>query len=104
MRPESPEGLAYRKMAHFYRPALPSDGMGTITAPVDEWNLREEIEIYEREWKLERMEHFIGCASFEDRPALVWIVEAARNLCGMNHDVAVRLLRMALQDIEHRAS
>lgn len=85
-----------------YRPAAPSDGMGTITAPLDELDITEEAYRYAGDWRREEdsNEYMIGCPSYPDRPALIFVVEAARLLCGVERDGAVRLLRMALDELE----
>ncbi len=42
----------------------------------------------------------IGCPNWSDRPALIFLVEAGRSLCGMERAQAARLLRLALAEIE----
>ncbi|QPS33993.1 hypothetical protein [Brevibacterium casei] len=50
----------------------------------------------------EKMSYWAGCPDFEDRPALIFIVEAARLLNGQDHAKAARLLKAATADIESR--
>ncbi|MGO2312563.1 MAG: hypothetical protein ACTH6A_11110 [Brachybacterium tyrofermentans] len=85
-----------------YRPAAPSDGMGTITTPLAELDLATEARTYAESWRREEksLEYMIGCPSYEDRPALILIIEAARLLCGVERQGAAHLLRMALANLE----
>lgn len=99
------EQLAYKAMVTTtdYRPAAPSDRMGTITAPIDELDLEAEARKYAQDFDRADGKFDFGYADYADRQAFVWIVEAARNLGGINgHAVATRLLRMALDDLETR--
>lgn len=95
---------AYVRMADEakYRPAAPSDGMGNITVPEESLDLDAEAIKYAHGWwdSENEMSYWIGCPSFPDRAALVFIVEAARNLCGVERGVAADLLRMALAEVE----
>jgi hypothetical protein len=95
---------AYRQMAKVarYRPAAPSDGCGNITAPRAELNLGRECEDYAHRWWAEEDSHefWIGCCDGRTRPATVYAIEAARNLCGASPDVARRLLQLALVSLE----
>ena len=54
------------------------------------------------EWWTEENESTfdIGCPDWPDRPALIYLVEAARSLCGLNRQRAAELLRLALTAIE----
>lgn len=94
----------YARMAREakYRPAAPGDGLGNITVPVAELDLKQEAEAYAEAWGREEqsMDFFLGCPSFGDRPALVFIVEAARLLNGVERKGAAHLLRMALAELE----
>jgi hypothetical protein len=96
----------YRRMAHEarYRPAAPSDGFGNLTVPVEWLNLDQEAERYAQWWWKEENsdQYLIGCPDFRDRPALIFLVEAARNLCGGNVPLAQRLLDMARADLTAR--
>lgn|SRR5699024_8047940 len=95
---QSPEEYAYHMMAGppgaDDRPNTPSKGPST---PVNV-AARE----YADNFALESGTFTIGHANYEDRPALVYIIEAARNLAAMDHASAARLLRKALTDIESR--
>lgn len=94
----------YARMAREakYRPAAPGDGLGNITVPVAELDMKQESEAYAEAWGREEqsMDFFLGCPSFGDRPALVFIVEAARLLNGVERKGAAHLLRMALAELE----
>lgn len=85
-----------------YRPAAPGDGLGNITVPVAELDVQKEAAAYAEAWGREEqsMDYFLGCPSFGDRPALVFIVEAARLLNGVERQGAAHLLRMALAELE----
>jgi hypothetical protein len=87
---------AYRQMAKdaLYRPAAPSDGMGNISSQGD---LDQEARDYAaRYWADEKQQKFwVGCPNFPDRPALIWIIEAARVLNGGDPARARKLLEMA---------
>ena len=97
---------AYRAMAvqARYRPAAPSDGLGSITRPLADLDLDSEALDYARAWRAEEDSgtYGIGSPDYTDRPALIFTIEAARVLCGQDHRHAVRLLRMAADDIEAR--
>lgn len=85
-----------------YRPSAPSDGMGNITVPLAELDLEAEAVEYARHWwnEEEHGRYTIGCPDMTHRAALVFLVEAARNLCGMNTKGALRLTQMALDFLE----
>lgn len=93
-------GHTYRQMAEVarYRPAAPSDGCGNITVPLAELDLDSECLTYARRWVQEedKRSFWVGCCCFPTRPATVYAIEAARNLCGAEPKVARRLLQMAL--------
>jgi hypothetical protein len=76
---------AYRRMANEvrYRPTAPSDGMGHITVPEEELDLDAEARAYaENWWSWEDARKFtIGCANYEDRPTMIFALEAARMCC-----------------------
>jgi len=48
------------------------------------------------------MTYRIGCPDYGDRKALIFIVEAARSLCGVEHEGALALLRLAVAELESR--
>lgn len=85
-----------------YRPAAPSDGMGNITAPCEQLDLATEADAYATAWHADEdsLTYSIGCPDYEDRPALILAVEAARQLCGGDRASSARLLRLALADLE----
>jgi hypothetical protein len=45
--------------------------------------------------------YYVGCADYPDQEALMLLVEAAGELCGMRKDKAARLTRRALSLITH---
>lgn len=94
---------AYRRLAAEarYRPAAPSDSMGTIVVPLAELDLAAEARSYTLNWLREEndLTYFAGCPDFPDRPALIFIIEAARALCGCERELASRLLRMAADEL-----
>ena len=91
----------YRRMVKEgrYAPMAPSDGMGTITGPI---KVAEEANIYAEQWweEEESLSYYIGCPDWSDRPALIFTVEAARLICGMQHTAAIKLLKMAVAELE----
>lgn len=99
-------GEAYHKMAAEirYRPAAPSDGHGNVTAAEEDLDLDAEARDYAIAWRREEdnRRFWVGCPDYHDRPALVYIVEAARNLCGMAPGLARELLLMALAELGNR--
>lgn len=95
---------AYRAMARHakYRPAAPSDGMGNITVPRDQLDMEHECRGYARRWAEEEdtQTFRIGCCNFPTRPATIYTVEAARLMCGVADEEALRLLKMAVAELE----
>jgi len=94
---QSPEAYAYEMMAHHVglRAAAPIDGPPAASLQVEALGYADDFEN-------EHGKFILGYADYPDRPTLAYIVEAARNLNGLNPTVAARLLRMALADIESR--
>jgi hypothetical protein len=45
-------------------------------------------------------QYHLGCPSFSDRPALLYAVLGCKHLCGVDHKSALRMLRMAIAEIE----
>ncbi|WP_453985156.1 hypothetical protein [Brevibacterium casei] len=66
--------------------------------------LEREVADYITAWlpDEEKMSYWAGCPDFNDRPALIFIVEAARQLNGQSHAMTVDLLKAAIADIESR--
>lgn len=97
---------AYRQMADEarYRPKAPSDGFGTITRPLAECDLDAEAAAYAQSWNREEdsMTYWVGCCDYTTRPAVVFAVEAARNLNAgtSGRDVGLALLKMAVKSVE----
>ena len=92
----------YRRMAKDarYRPGAPSDGFGNITG---ELNMEQEVRAYAALWRSDEdsMSFWLGCPDFKLRPAMVLAVEAARACCGADQQLAVRLLRLAVDEAVH---
>lgn len=82
----------------FYRPGAESDGMGNIIGELD---LGQEVYEYARSWRNEEdsMSFHIGVPSFENRPALVFTIEAARAMAANDKALAMRLLELAAEAI-----
>jgi hypothetical protein len=97
---------AYRTMAEEgrYRPAAPSDGLGNLAVPVEELDLQAESAQYAEEWWAEEdsQSFDIGCCNHDTRPATIFAIEAARNLCAgtSGNAAALRLLKLAVKDLE----
>jgi hypothetical protein len=97
---------AYREMAvkARYRPAASSDGFGNITVPKAQLNLEEEAETYAQRWRKETdsCDFFIGKDEIYTRKAMIYAVEAARNMAAgrFGDKVALRLLKMAVAEME----
>jgi hypothetical protein len=94
---------AYRRMADEarYHPAAPSDGWGNVTGVID---VEAQSGEYAGWWWAEEDSgsYRLGCPDHRDRSALIFIVEAARSLNGVNRELAADLLRMALADLQQR--
>lgn len=100
---------AYARMATEanYRPGAPSDGIGHVTVPSDRLEpLHREALRYGQRFAEEEETHqfHVGCPDGHDAAALMFIIEAARQMCGCQQDLAVQLLRMAADDIASRLS
>jgi hypothetical protein len=97
---------AYRLMGEKarYRPAAPSDGMGSIVVPESELNLEQECREYAERWWAEEDKHsfFVGCCNFATRPATIFAIEAARCMCGGSdgNRNALKLLELAVKDLQ----
>lgn len=95
---------AYERMATVarHRPMAPGDGFGNITVPEEELDLRSEVRAYieQRNAEEDALEFHIGCCDFPTRPATIYAVEAARALCATHETHALRLLRLAVQELE----
>jgi hypothetical protein len=109
VRPKTIEQIAnaYKKMASAarYRPQAPSDGFGGITVPLKDLDLDVEAEEYAIRWNDEEDsgQFYIGLCNFPTRPATIFAVEAARNMCGgMADELALKLLRLAADDLEEQ--
>jgi hypothetical protein len=94
---------AYRTMAMVakYRPSAPSDGFGNITVPENKLNLEREAERYAAQWCDEEnsRKFAVGVCYWDTRPALIYLIEAARELCGGENRIAARLLKLAQSEL-----
>lgn len=89
-----------------YRPQAPSDGMGSVLLSRPELESEElllhEAQAYaERFIKEEDTATFqIGISNYDTNRAFVYLIEAARVLCGGSRDaLAEKLLLMALREL-----
>jgi len=89
-----------------YRPEAPSDGLGNIQLDDDELaeegRLNQEASNYAIRFMKEEKtrDFFVGVSSFGTKQAFVWTLEAARSLAAVENAVALRLLKMAVADVE----
>ena len=67
-------------------------------------DLEREARDYARRWWKEEdnLKFFVGCCDFDTRPATIFAIEAARNMCAgvLGSRVALRLLKMAVKQLE----
>jgi hypothetical protein len=90
-----------------YRPAAPSDGWGNIQLTkkqiYDRRRLTKEAVAYANRFIVEEDggAFNIGVSNFRTNRALVYVIEAARCLCGGADDVAATLLKMASDEIDN---
>jgi hypothetical protein len=100
---------AYQRMAREarYRPAAPGDGFGSVdltrTQLEDDALLDEEAGRYARTFLEEEDTNsfWIGCSHYPTNRAFLFIIEAARLLCGGAYDrTAAKLIEMALAEIQ----
>lgn len=94
---------AYRTMATVakYRPAAPSDGLGNITVPEKKLDLEREADRYAAQWWEQENNHkfTVGVCYSDTRPALIYAIEAARELCGGENRIAAMLLKLAQSEL-----
>jgi hypothetical protein len=90
----------------WYRPAAPGDGMGSTYLTEDELvdpeKLNQEAAQYVARFiQQEDAGNFeIGISNYRTNRALVYAIEAAKELCSAQDNVALRLLKMAIKEIE----
>jgi Fe-S oxidoreductase len=93
---------AYRRMAPFYRPGAPSDGLGNITVPVEDLDLDTES----LEWAVglsrqaDEGTFAIGCPDFTTNRAYAYAIELARVLCAPDVKTARALLGLLTDELE----
>jgi len=89
----------------WYRPQAPGDGCGSVSLTDDELRDPQRLENEATEYAArfckadDDRQHRVGCSNFATNRGLVYIIEAARALCGGADDLALHLLRMAVADI-----
>lgn len=95
---------AYRRMAAEarYRPAAPSDGFGNITVAEKDLDLEREATKYTAGFIAEEdtNTYHLGCPNYSQRTAFIFALEGARACCSADPELALRLLRMAVADLE----
>ncbi len=95
-----------------YRPNAPSDGFGNIQLSEEELKnaerLDDEAHQYASNFIAEEngTKFHIGISNYKTNQAFVYSIEAARNLCSgkWGAEVALRLLKMAVRDVEQALS
>jgi hypothetical protein len=98
---------AYVEMAKQarYRPAAPGDGLGHVSLSAEELRDPERLLREAKEYAVRFLEaddahkHSIGVSNYTTNRALVYVIEAARSLCGAADDVALDLLQMAIDEV-----
>src|ERR1041385_6373356 len=89
-----------------YRPSAPSDGFGHIQLTKrqieEDKRLREGAHRYAKrfvaEWSGDGW--YIGISNWESSRALALTIEAARLMCGAAEPVALRMLKLAVMELE----
>jgi hypothetical protein len=88
-----------------YRPQAPGDGMGSVDLNDEELadaaRLDQEASEYAAGFiRDEDAGQFnIGTSNYQTNRALVYVIEAAKSLCGGQNQVSLRLLKMAIKEI-----
>jgi hypothetical protein len=101
--PETAEQIkeTYRRLVKEgkYAPAAPSDGFGTI---IGEQDTEAEAEQYISQWweQEDDQAYYLGCPDFLARPALIFAVEGASLICGMNYEASINLFKLAISELE----
>jgi hypothetical protein len=91
-----------------YRPAAPGDGWGSVYLTrkqlADPEVLKQEAMNYALAFEKEdnARDFHLGCSNWSTNRALVWTVEAARQMCGGcdGNATALRLLKMAAKEVD----
>jgi hypothetical protein len=101
---------AYKDMAleGKYRPCAPGDGLGGVYLTEEQLEdpeiLQKEAEDYAKDFSIEENtgNFYIGISDFVNLAALVYTIEAAKNLCAgrIGQDVALKLLEMAAMETQ----
>jgi hypothetical protein len=100
---------AYLMMADIkYRPGAPGDGMGHVSLSPDEYKDQDRLQSEAVQYAVKfyqednRQEFHTGCTNYTTCGAMVFIIEAARQLCTGDdgNQCAARLLSMAITEIE----
>lgn len=84
-----------------YRPGAPSDGFGHIVTGDDWLDAQKEALGYAKAWWKEEDAgaYQVGCPSFENRPALILAIEAARLIAAGDTGRAARLMELSQQHL-----
>jgi hypothetical protein len=94
----------YRRMATEarHRPAIATEEMDDVTARRDQLDLDQEAKTYARQWGQEEAgrEFHVGVCQDPTRPATIFAIEAARNMCAGDDELALELLQMAVLELE----
>ena len=102
---------AYLEMAKRarYRPAAPGDGFGNVSLSTEDLRDTERLMREAKEYAVRFLEaddagiHRLGVSNYSTNRALVYVVEAARALCGGSQDdLASELLQMAIDEIKKK--
>lgn len=89
-----------------YRPFAPGDGLGsTYLTPeeiADPERLDKEAEEFAAAFIKEEktMQFHIGTSNWRGNRALVYTIQAAKELCGGRDDLVIRLLTMAIEEVK----
>ena len=93
-----------------YRPQAPGDGLGSTYLTPEELDdpdlLEKEASEYAARFIADEnaMNFNIGISNYRTNRALVYVIEAAKNLCAAHDTLALRLLRMAVAEVEANPS
>ena len=95
---------AYERMVREgrYAPAAPSDGFGNSPPGVEDDDLEAQQARYAERWNAEEnsVTFYIGVCNYRTTMATIFAVEAARLMCGGGDEIAARLLRMAMSELD----
>lgn len=98
---------AYIEMAKRakYRPVAPGDGLGNVSLSAEEARDPDRLMREAKEYAARFLaaddahQHSVGVSNYATNRALVYVIEAARSLCGATDNLALNLLQMAIDEI-----